>query len=92
VERSIPRRCVPWTTAWISAGASRCAYGQAEGPRDAAAIRHLDRADRIAPQRIRHDPVASELVHDLDRRARLRAWELESLKNRLGVGSQIVNC
>jgi transcriptional regulator with XRE-family HTH domain len=61
------------------------AYGQAEGARDAAAIRHLDRADRIAPLRIRHDPVARELVHELDRRARLRAWELDSLKNRLGV-------
>lgn len=62
------------------------AYGQAQGTRDAAAIRHLDRADRVAPQRIRHDPVARELVHELDQRARLRAWELDSLKNRLGVG------
>jgi hypothetical protein len=51
----------------------------------------LDLADRIAPLRIRNDPVARELVHDLDRRARLRAWELESLKNRLGMGSQSVN-
>jgi transcriptional regulator with XRE-family HTH domain len=62
------------------------AYGQAEGARDMAAIRHLDRADRIAPQRIRHDPVARELVHELDRRTRMRAWELDSLKHRLGVG------
>jgi transcriptional regulator with XRE-family HTH domain len=67
------------------------AYGQAEGSRDTAALRHLDLADRIAPLRIRNDPVARELVHDLDRRARLRAWELESLKNRLGMGSQSVN-
>lgn len=67
------------------------AYGQAEGSRDTAALRHLDIADRIAPQRIRHDPVARELVHELDMRARLRAWELESLKNRLGMGSPVVN-
>jgi transcriptional regulator with XRE-family HTH domain len=67
------------------------AYGQAEGARDSAAIRHLDRADRIAPQRIRHDPVARDLVRELDRRARLRAWELDSLKNRLGVRSHYVN-
>jgi transcriptional regulator with XRE-family HTH domain len=61
------------------------AYGQADGSRDTAALRHLDVADRIAPQRIRHDPVARELVHELDMRARLRAWELDSLKNRLGM-------
>lgn len=67
------------------------AYGQAEGARDTAALRHLDAADRIAPQRIRHDPVARELVHELDTRTRLRAWELESLKNRLGMRSQVVN-
>lgn len=62
------------------------AFAQAEGTRDAQAVRHLDLADRIAPQRIRHDPVARELVADLDGRARLRVWELDSLKNRLGVG------
>lgn len=62
------------------------AYGQAEGARDMAAIRHLDRADRIAPQRIRNDPVARELAHELDQRATLRTWELNSLKHRLGVG------
>ncbi|WP_158852969.1 helix-turn-helix domain-containing protein [Saccharothrix deserti] len=67
------------------------AYGQAGGARDAAALRHLDTADRIAPQRIRHDPVARELLVELDHRARVRAWELKSLKNRLGVRSQIVN-
>ncbi|HEV2778398.1 MAG TPA: helix-turn-helix transcriptional regulator [Actinophytocola sp.] len=60
-------------------------YGQAGGARDTAALRHLDLADRIAPQRIRHDPVARELLHELDMRARLRAWELDSLKSRLGM-------
>ena len=54
--------------------------------RDAEAIRHLDTADRIAPQRIRPDPIARELVATLDRRARRRVWELDSLRNRFGVG------
>lgn len=61
------------------------AYAQADGDRDAAALRHLDTADRIAPQRIRHDPIARELVAELDSRARRRVWELDSLKVRLGV-------
>lgn len=61
------------------------AYSQAEGSRDDAAVRHLDAADRIAPQRIRNDPVAKELGHLLDLRARVRTWELESLKRRLGL-------
>jgi transcriptional regulator with XRE-family HTH domain len=67
------------------------AYGQAGGSRDTAALRHLDTADRIAPQRIRHDPIARELLAELDHRARMRVWELESLKNRIGIGSQRVN-
>jgi tetratricopeptide (TPR) repeat protein len=67
------------------------AYMQADGARDTAALRHLDLADRIAPQRIRHDPIARELVHILDLRAKLRIWELDSLKNRLGVSSHSVN-
>lgn len=67
------------------------AYAQAEGSRDGDAVRHLDLADRIAPQRIRHDPVARELVAELDTRAKRRAWELESLKHRLAVGSHVVN-
>lgn len=61
------------------------AFAQDEGARDEAALRHLDRADRIAPLRIRQDPVARELVKDLDRRARRRVWELDSLKNRVGI-------
>ncbi|ROP40715.1 helix-turn-helix domain-containing protein [Saccharothrix texasensis] len=62
------------------------AYAQSGGVRDAAAVRHLDTADRVAPQRIRHDPVARELLAELDQRAKVRTWELRSLKNRLGVG------
>ncbi len=61
------------------------AYAQAGGIRDVAALRHLDTADRVAPQRIRHDPVARELLVELDRRAKVPAWGLKSLKNRLGV-------
>jgi len=56
--------------------------------RDAEAIRHLDIADRIAPQRIRPDPIARELVATLDRRARRRVWELDSLTNRFGLGAR----
>ncbi|MBV9730452.1 MAG: helix-turn-helix transcriptional regulator, partial [Pseudonocardiales bacterium] len=59
-------------------------WAQAEGDRDSEAIRHLDTADRIAPTRIRNDPIARELVVILDRRARRRVWELESLCNRFG--------
>lgn len=61
------------------------AYAQAEGARDTEAVRHLDLADRIAPQRVRHDPVAHELVADLDGRIRRRVWELDSLKNRFAM-------
>jgi hypothetical protein len=62
-------------------------YAQAEGDRDSEAIRHLDTADRIAPTRIRNDPIARDLVLTLDRRARRRVWELDSLRNRFGVGA-----
>ncbi|MGB6162952.1 MAG: hypothetical protein WCF33_05855 [Pseudonocardiaceae bacterium] len=41
-----------------------------DGPnRDTESIRHLDTADRLAPIRIRNDPVARDLVVTLDRRA-----------------------
>jgi transcriptional regulator with XRE-family HTH domain len=60
---------------------------QEGGPRDGDAIRHLDTADRIAPQRIRSDPLARDLLLTLDRRARRRVWELESLGNRFGIRS-----
>jgi transcriptional regulator with XRE-family HTH domain len=60
---------------------------QEGGPRDGEAIRHLDTADRMASQRIRSDPLARELVLTLGRRARRRVWELDSLRNRFGIGS-----
>ena len=65
-------------------------FAQAEGDRDTDALRHLDIADRVAPQKIRHDPVAHELLAELDTRARRRAWELDSLKHRMAAGSRIV--
>ncbi|HET9256830.1 MAG TPA: helix-turn-helix transcriptional regulator [Pseudonocardiaceae bacterium] len=64
------------------------AYAQAGGDRDTAAIRHLDTADRIAPTRLRNDPIARDLLLTLDRRARRRVWELESLRNRFGIGGE----
>ncbi len=62
-------------------------WAQAEGDRDNEAIRHLDTADRIAPTRLRNDPLAQDLVLTLDRRARRRVWELDSLANRFGIRS-----
>lgn len=70
------------------------AYAQSGGDRDAVALRHIDAADRIAPTRIRSDPIARDLVLTLDRRARRSVWELGSLRNRFGIapgGSQRVN-
>ncbi|MBA2308044.1 MAG: hypothetical protein H0W01_01780, partial [Pseudonocardiales bacterium] len=61
------------------------AWAQAEGSRDGEVIRSLDTADRLAPMRVRNDPIARDLVADLHRRTRHRTWELESLRNRLGV-------
>jgi hypothetical protein len=60
-------------------------WAQAEGDRDSEAVRQLDAADRIAPTRIRNDPIARDLVLTLDRRARRRVWELDSLRNRFGI-------
>jgi len=62
------------------------ALAQARGTRDAEAIRYLDHADRIAPVLIRNDPVARSVLAELDRRARRRVWELDSLRNRFGIG------
>lgn len=63
-----------------------------DGPdRDAEAIRHLDTADRLAPQRIRMNPVARDLVADLHRRSRRRIWELDSLCNRFGLGKSVAH-
>jgi transcriptional regulator with XRE-family HTH domain len=61
------------------------AYAQAEGARDDRALRHLDLADRLAPQRIRQDPIARDIVTTLSRRAYRRVWELDSLRNRFGI-------
>ena len=61
------------------------AWAQAEGPHDDAVIRALDAADRLAPVRTRNDPIARDLVVDLHRRAKRRVWELDSLRNRLGI-------
>jgi transcriptional regulator with XRE-family HTH domain len=58
------------------------------GARDAEAIRHLDAADRLGPQRIRNDPIARDLVLTLDRRAPRQVWELDSLRNRFGIGKR----
>jgi hypothetical protein len=63
------------------------AYAQSGGDRDTAALQHIDTADRIAPARLRNDPIARDLVLTLDRRARRRVWELDSLRNRFGVGA-----
>jgi transcriptional regulator with XRE-family HTH domain len=63
-------------------------WAQAEGDRDNEAIRHLDMADRLAPQRLRNDPIGRDLVLSLDRRAKRRVWELDSLRNRFGVGAR----
>jgi transcriptional regulator with XRE-family HTH domain len=70
------------------------ACAQAGGARDAEALRHIDRADRIAPRRTRQHPLTRELVADPDRRARRRVWELDSLRRRVGSvaeGSRLVN-
>lgn len=61
------------------------AWSQAGGTRDAEVIRELDTADRLAPIRVRNDPIARDLVGDLHRRATRKSWELDSLRNRLGV-------
>jgi transcriptional regulator with XRE-family HTH domain len=64
-------------------------WAQAGGDRDDRAIRALDAADRAAPAMVRNHPLARELVADLDRRAPRRVWELESLRNRFGVGISV---
>lgn len=63
---------------------ARC-WAQAGGQHDGEALRALDAADRLAPVVIRNDPIARDLVVALDRRAKRRVWELDSLKRRLGV-------
>lgn len=65
------------------------AWAQADGPRDDQALRALDTAERLAPVRIRHDPIARDLVLTLDRRAQRRTWELDSLRHRFGIGGPV---
>jgi len=65
---------------------ARTLVSSGEGDRDAEALRHLDTADRFAPQLIRHNPIARDLLGGLEQRARRPAWELDSLHNRFGVG------
>jgi len=62
------------------------AWAQAKGRRDLDAVRALDTADRLAPVRLRNDPMARELLSVLHRRAPRRVWELDSLLNRFGIG------
>lgn len=64
------------------------ALAQDGGRRDVEAVRHLDLAERTAPQRLRHDPIARELGLELKGRARTTMWELDSLLNRFGLSSQ----
>lgn len=61
------------------------ALAQEGGSRDWEAVQHLDKADRVAPNRMRMDPVARELLAGLDDRARRKTWELGSLRNRFGL-------
>ncbi|MGH3937104.1 MAG: helix-turn-helix domain-containing protein, partial [Pseudonocardiaceae bacterium] len=65
---------VPRLVAVLASADRRCGlhldlargWAQAEGARDNEAIRHLDTADRIAPTRVRNDPIARDLVVTLD--------------------------
>jgi transcriptional regulator with XRE-family HTH domain len=62
------------------------AYASAGGDRDLPAIRHFDLAVQIAPQRIKPDPTAEELLAALDERASIPSpFVLSSLKSRLGL-------
>ncbi|HEV2778526.1 MAG TPA: helix-turn-helix domain-containing protein [Actinophytocola sp.] len=63
------------------------AYAQEDGRCDLEAIRYLDTAERTAPQRLHHDPIARELLLELDGRLRTRVWELGSLRHRFGVSA-----
>nr|CEL20231.1 Putative transcriptional regulator [Kibdelosporangium sp. MJ126-NF4] len=63
------------------------ALAQEGGSRDFEAVRHLDIAERTAPQWMHHEPMARELLFQLNGRARTTQWELSSLRNRFGVHS-----
>ena len=59
---------------------------QEGGARDGDAVRHLDHADQYSPVATRNNPMARELLAELDNRARIRSWELKSLRHRFGLG------
>lgn len=61
------------------------AYAQSDGDRDTLALHHINAADRIAPTRLRNDPIARDVLLTLDRRAKRRVWELDSLRHRFGL-------
>lgn len=65
---------------------ARVLVSSGEGDRDTAALRHLDTADRFAPEFVRHNPIARDLLGGLEQRAPRRVWELDSLRNRFGIG------
>ncbi len=65
------------------------AWAQADGAHDGEAVRALDTADRLAPVRLRNDPIARDLVVTLDRRAPRQVWELDSVRNRFGIGKRV---
>lgn len=72
---------------YVQFALARC-WTQAEGSRDGEALRALDTADRLASVVVRNDPIARDLLQALDRRARFRSWELDSLCNRFGIGGK----
>src|SRR5262249_6333839 len=61
------------------------ALAQEGGRRDVDAARHLDLADRHGPHRVRHLPMALELLAELKRRAPQNSFLLGSLCNRFGL-------
>ncbi|MDQ3761962.1 MAG: helix-turn-helix transcriptional regulator [Actinomycetota bacterium] len=77
----------PLRTANLSLDVAR-GWAQAGGDCDDRAIRALDVADRAAPAMVRNHPLARELLAGLYGRARRRRWELDSLRNRFGIGGQ----
>lgn len=71
-----------WSSTWPGPGR------RPKAPATVRRFQHLDTADRLAPQRIRNDPIARDLVLNLDRQAPRRVWELDGLRNRFGLGGR----
>lgn len=63
------------------------ALSQEGGRRDREVLHHLDMADRTAPSRIRHDPIARSLLDTVEARTRASMWELSSLRHRWGMSA-----